>query len=102
MKSLLVVAFIGCTCAFAYGQQPETQKEAQPSQNTEEIASTPIPEPLFVISRGGIKKEISTDEMGKLSITQIASVELLLDSDSVKEYGEKGKNGVMIICLKED
>ena len=101
MKSLIVAAFTICTCALAYGQQTETQKEPPSLQNTEEISLPPIPEPLFVIAQGGIKKEISTDEMGKLSITQIESVELLLDKESLEEYGEKGKNGVMIIWLLE-
>lgn len=101
MKSLIVAAFTICSCALAYGQQTENQKETPPIQNTEEIAPSPIPEPLFVIAQGGIKKEISTDDMGKLNITQIESVELLLDEESLKEYGEKGKNGVMIIWLVE-
>lgn len=104
MKCLLVAAFTICTCALAYGQQTEISKESPPLQNTEESIPAPIPEPLFVISAGGIKKEISTDEMGKLNIniTQIESVELVLDEESLKEYGERGKNGVMIICLKAD
>ncbi len=102
MKSLLVVAFTICTCAFAYGQQTGPQSEASPIQNTVDTTLSPIPEPLFLLSEGGIKKELSTDELGKLTITQIASVELVLDSESLKEYGEKGRNGVMIISLVED
>ena len=102
MKSLLVTAFTICTCAFAYAQQTEPQKEVLPIQNTEDTTLSPIPEPLFILSDGGIKKELSTDELGKLNITQIASVELVLDSESLKEYGEKGRNGVMIISLVEN
>lgn len=102
MKSLLVAAFTICTCAFAYAQQIEPQKEALPVQNTENTTLSPIPEPLFLLSEGGIKKELSTDELGKLNITQIASVEFVMDSESLKEYGEKGRNGVMIISLVED
>lgn len=100
MKWLIVVAFAICSCAAAHAQQTEPSKEIPPAQTSE--ISLPPPEPLFVISSGGIKKEASKEELEKLNITQIASVEVLIDSDSLREYGEKGKYGVMIICLKED
>ena len=64
--------------------------------------STVIPEPLFVISVGGIEKEVSSEELEKLNITQVASVEMLVDYELLKPYGEKGKNGVMIIILRQD
>jgi hypothetical protein len=102
MKSLLVAAFTVCTCVFVHAQQIEPQEEVAPTPPTEQVTPPDIPEPLFVISEGGMKREISKDELGKLNITQIASVEILLDNDSTKEYGEKGINGVMIISLRED
>lgn len=103
MKCLIVAAFAICTCAFAYGQQTETSTESLPVQNTlEEPASSPIPEPLYVISEGGIKKEASKEDLEKLNITQIESVEVLIDNESLQAYGDKGKNGVMIICLREE
>ena len=55
-----------------------------------------------MISVGGIEKEITKEELEKLTITQIASVEMLVDNELLKEYGEKGKNGVMIINLREN
>ena len=55
-----------------------------------------------MISVGGIEKEISREELEKLNITQVASVEMLVDNELLKQYGEKGKNGVMIISLRED
>ena len=101
MKCLIVAAFTICSCALAHAQQIDAQKEVQPVQNSE-IAPPPPPEPLFVISEGGIKKEASKEDLEKLVITQIASVEVILDTESLREYGEKGKNGVMIICLNDD
>jgi len=100
MKCLLVAAFTFCTFVVAYGQQTEPQK-AQPAQKTEEITPFTIPEPLYVLSEGGIKKELSKDDLEKLVITQIASIEVITDDESIREYGEKGKNGVLIISLKE-
>ena len=103
MKSLLVAAFTICSCVFVYAQQAESSKEPRPVQTSGEIApSSAIPEPLFVISVGGIEKEITKEELEKLNITQVASVEMLVDYELLKQYGEKGKNGVMIINLRED
>jgi hypothetical protein len=103
MKSLLVAAFTICSCVFVYAQQAESSKETRPIQPSEEVKSpSAIPEPLFVISVGGIEKEISKEELEKLNITQVASVEMLVDNELLKPYGEKGKNGVMIISLRED
>jgi hypothetical protein len=102
MKSLIVAAFTICTCVVAHAQQTELPNESRPAhiQNTE--LSSPPPEPLYVIAEDGIKREVSTDEMSKLNIFQIESVEMVFDAESLKEYGEKGKNGVMIIWLKEE
>jgi hypothetical protein len=102
MKSLLVAAFTLCSCALAYAQQAETPGESRrvAIQNTE--ISSPPPEPLYVIAKGEIKREVSTDEMSKLNLYQIESVEMLFDSESLKEYGERGRNGVMVIWVKQE
>jgi hypothetical protein len=102
MKSLIVAAFLVCSCAVAYGQHTNSQVEPPLVETTQVDPSQPPPDPLFVISNGGIQKEASKEDLEKLSITQIASVEVLIDSESLLAYGEKGKNGVMIISLKEE
>ena len=103
MKSLLVAAFTICSCVFVYAQQAESSKETRPIQPSEQVTPpAAIPEPLFVISVGGIEKEITKEELEKLTITQIASVEMLVDNELLKEYGEKGKNGVIVINLREN
>ena len=103
MKSLLVAAFTICTCAFAYGQQAENSKESGSNEAFVVSPSSPIPpEPLYMISEGGIKREASKEDLEKLNITQIESVEMLIDNELLEQYGEKGKNGVMIICLRKE
>ena len=102
MKSLIVAAFLLCSCAVAYSQQTNSQVEPPLVETTQVDLSQPPPDPLFVISDGGIEKEASKEDLEKLSITQIASVEVLIDSESLLAYGEKGKNGVMIISLKKE
>ena len=100
MKYLFVAAFMICACAFAYSQNTETQ-EVQTAQKSEETTPFSIPEPLYVLSEGGMTRELSIEDLQKLNITQIASIEVITDDESIREYGEKGKNGVLIISLKE-
>ena len=105
MKSLLVAAFILCSCALVQAQELESQNESPTAsiKGTEKIQLPPVPpEPLFLILDGGVKREISKEELEKLNIAEIAYVEMLMDDESIKEYGEKGQNGVMIISLRED
>ncbi len=54
------------------------------------------PPPLYLIN--GEKK--SAEEVQKLDPEQIESINILKDKKATDEYGEKGKNGVVIIRLK--
>lgn len=53
--------------------------------------------PLFIVDG----KEISREEMDKISSGDIESVSVLKDKSAVEQYGEKGKNGVLIIEKKK-
>jgi TonB-dependent SusC/RagA subfamily outer membrane receptor len=55
-------------------------------------------EPLYILN----KKEISSEEMKLLDPKTIESVTVLKDESATKVYGEKGKNGVIVITLKKD
>jgi hypothetical protein len=103
MKSLLVAAFTIGMCCYAYAQQPEPQAEASlvPTTTQEAIPPEP-PDPLYLISEDGVTKEITKEDLGKLTITDIESLEIVMDEESLREYGEKGKNGVMIISLRKE
>jgi hypothetical protein len=107
MKYLLVAAFALCACLVANGQQRDSERTLSAEKIDEKTPVTvstpanPIPEPLYVLSEGGMTRELSIADLEKLNITQIASIEVITDEESIREYGEKGKNGVLIISLKE-
>jgi TonB-dependent SusC/RagA subfamily outer membrane receptor len=52
--------------------------------------------PLFLVDG----RELPQDTLNNLYPDQIESMSVLKDSASVKKYGEKGKNGVILIVLK--
>ncbi|MDR1516658.1 MAG: hypothetical protein LBS52_00915 [Dysgonamonadaceae bacterium] len=79
-------------------------------QKVEKVKFTPPPPPpppvlktlgtskSLIILDG---KEVSEEEMQKLSPDDIQSFSVLKDSSATKVYGEKGKNGVIIIEMKK-
>ena len=63
------------------------------NENSEPVIK---PQPLYVING----KESSKDALSKISPASIESINVLKDERAVKNYGEKGKNGVVEIKLK--
>lgn len=53
--------------------------------------------PLYIID----DKEVDSSDLGKISPNEIKNITVLKDDESIKKYGEKGKNGVLIIQTKE-
>lgn len=47
------------------------------------------------------KTEVSTEAMNKLDPQCIESITVLKDADATNIYGEKGKNGVILITTKK-
>jgi len=46
-------------------------------------------------------KEISKDEMQKIDPNTIKIIEVFKDENAIEKYGKKGKNGVIVITVKE-
>lgn len=53
--------------------------------------------PLYLVDG----KELTAEEVKKISPKDIHSINILKDSKATDKYGEKGKNGVMVITTKE-
>lgn len=53
--------------------------------------------PLYIVD----DKEVTVEEAKKISPQDIQSISILKDSKATDKYGEKGKNGVVVIITKE-
>lgn len=60
------------------------------------IFDSPNP-PLFILDG----KEITAEQMKQIKPADIEAIQVLKDKTSTDKYGEKGKNGVVIITLKK-
>jgi len=54
-------------------------------------------QPLYILD----KKEISAKEMESIDPNSIKAINVLKSEAAIEIYGEKGKNGVVVITLKE-
>ena len=52
---------------------------------------------LFILD----EKEISYEEMQKIDPNTIKSINVFKDEKAIEKYGEKGKNGVLVITIKK-
>ncbi len=61
------------------------------------ITDTTGKTPLYIVDG----KEIPAEEVKKMDANNIESVTVLKEASSIKKYGEKGKNGVVLIQMKD-
>ena len=67
------------------------------SDSVVKIKSTDGKEPLYILDG----KEITSKEMKDIDPKNIEKVEVLKDDAATKKYGDKGKNGVVMITTKK-
>lgn len=92
---ILVISFYSSIPSLA-------QENAKPSQLI--VSGSGVynaPDPLFIISEGESMKEITPEELGKISTNDIQSVSVLKDPQALLVYGEKARNGVVVLVMKD-
>ena len=98
MKYLLIFGFIVGCCSMALSQEiadkPVVPSSFDPADNTLNT------DPLYLRSIGGSAKIISKDEFEKIDAEDINYIKIITDPSSIYIYGDKGKNGVMLIVMK--
>ncbi len=94
MKGLLLVSFLFCTCAF-------TSAMAQ-DMNKSNTVIYPRTELLILVRTDTVDYEIGTGKLNTIDSDWVASIGVLKDATAVEAFGDRGKDGVIIIALKED
>lgn len=74
------------------------------AQDTVRVKPSPVvqldpnkPKPLFILD----EVELAGSDLGKLEPKDIETIEVIKDAKSIEKYGEKGKNGVVIITTRK-
>jgi TonB-dependent SusC/RagA subfamily outer membrane receptor len=89
----VLAVFLG---AFAQPDYPVS--DSQEDEVTTVNDSVLVPAPLILLD--GVA--ISYGDLQKIDPEKLETVEVLKDKQAIEVYGEKGKNGVIIITTKKD
>ena len=105
-NSALEISYIGCKPhiaqvgdkerqMFMFDMQAETAGTPETPGTSESLATaTAMDKPLYIVNG------IETKEIGKLDPDRIESMSVLKDKAATALYGEKARNGVIVITLK--
>ena len=102
-NSALEISYIGCRPhiaqvgdkarqMFMFDMQAETAGKSETEGTT--VTTTVTDKPLYIVNG------IETKEIGKLDPDRIESMSVLKDKAATALYGEKARNGVIVITLK--
>ena len=102
-NSALEISYIGCKPhiaqvgdkarqMFMFDMQPATSGRSETEGTT--VTTTVTDKPLYIVNG------IETKEIGKLDPDRIESMSVLKDKAATALYGEKARNGVIVITLK--
>lgn len=98
MRKLLVVSMLCCCSAVAYCQgDSEKIVTSEPK-----VIFTQQGNVLYVKSQRGVAKIITKDEAENISASNIDYISVLKDPSAIHIYGDKGKNGVVLIVMKNE
>lgn len=82
-------------------KHPEAKSEVRPKpikqKEATKISVMDLEEKLLIIDN----KEVTTKEFSALNVNDIQSISVIKDASAANLYGDKGKNGVIIITTKE-
>jgi TonB-dependent SusC/RagA subfamily outer membrane receptor len=100
MKKILFVLVFASLGLSAFSQnEPSKIKIIQPSAQ-EKSVGTESNQPLMILD-GKILEGQNDSNLKKIDLNDIASVDVIKDKNAVAAYGEKGKNGVVVITSKK-
>ena len=101
MKYLLLGCFLFCSCLVAAAQ--DIGDKTATTADFSSLENSLSGDPLYVRSINGSAKIISKDEYERvLETDQVSYIQHITDPSSIFIYGDKGKNGVILIVMKGD
>ena len=100
MKCLIILGLLIGGASTCLGQ--DFVANAAISTETETAIHILIDEPLFLVSTMKTARIVTKDEFEKINHLQIAYIQVITDPSSTIIYGDKAKNGVVLVVMKEN
>ena len=100
MKCLLIFGLLIGGASTCLSQDFVANADA--SSDPETAISLLLADPLFLVSSMKTARIVTKDEFEKINHHHIAYIQVITDPSSTIIYGDKAKNGVVLIVMKED
>jgi hypothetical protein len=101
MKYLIVLLFVGLG-TLTYAQKQQKQAPSEVASTKKAVKKVSHGDQLYLLSVDNKTQEISKAEFDKIDKDQIEYVKVLKDAGLISMYGEKGKNGVVLVVMKNN
>src|SRR5687768_10637452 len=101
MKYLIVLLF-ACFGTLSYAQKQQKQAPSEVASTKKAVKKISNGDQLYLLSVDNKTQEISKAEFDKIDKDQIEYVKVLKDAGLISMYGEKGKNGVVLVVMKNN
>jgi TonB-dependent SusC/RagA subfamily outer membrane receptor len=98
-KALLILVFASLGLSAFSQNEPSKIKLIQPSSQEKNVINESN-QPLMILD-GKILEGQNDNNLNKIDPNDIASIDVIKDKNAVAAYGEKGKNGVILITSKK-
>jgi TonB-dependent SusC/RagA subfamily outer membrane receptor len=98
-KVLFVLVFANLSLSAFSQNEPSKIKIIQPTAQEKSVGSESN-QPLMILD-GKILEGQNDSNLKKIDPNDIASVDVIKDKNAIAAYGEKGKNGVVVITTKK-
>ena len=99
MKYLLIVGLAFGTVTISFGQQTTSAYTASAGTPAKKVSTRSSV--LYLLSQGGKTTEVSKEELKKIKKKDIEYTKVLKDPALLSMYGDKAKNGVVLVQMKQ-
>lgn len=97
MRYLMILGLFMSCFTLAFAQENVDKTEVPSAFDPNSLAG----DPLYLRSVRGIAKIISKDEFEKINTEDVDYIKMITDPSSIYIYGDKGKNGVVLVVMKD-
>lgn len=93
----MIIGLLMSCCTMAFAQENADKSEVPSAFDPNSLGG----DPLYLRSVRGSAKIITKGEFEKINTEDVDYIKMISDPSSIYIYGDKGKNGVVLVVMKD-